>query len=182
MRSERGEMERTMLLALGVAVLVVWLVPMVLLRRPDVARPPAPGTVDPVPVAGATAPEAADPPAGSVDTAPEETLPTDPIGAANDLQAQALLDRAIGVAQVWFAEQGSYAGFGPEQAAQLDPSIPFTTGAAAEGSVTIRVTPQTAVLVTLSGGEPLCAAAQMDVLSYGRADAGSPAECTGGWG
>jgi hypothetical protein len=51
---------------------------------------------------------------------------SDPIRAADDVQAQALLNEAIRAAQVYYAEHGSFDGFGPDAAAVYDPSIVYT--------------------------------------------------------
>jgi hypothetical protein len=45
------------------------------------------------------------------------------------------------------------------------------------------VTATTVVFVAVTdGGGVLCAAADGEVVSFGRADASAPAQCTGGWG
>ena len=106
--------------------------------------------------------------------------PRDP-RKGEDAQAQASLNNAIRVAQVYFAENGSFAGFGPQVATQNDPSVTFTIGPAAPGGVGLRgLSRETVVFVT--GTEPgyLCARpGRID--ASGRTDAQSPAECTGGW-
>jgi hypothetical protein len=152
------------LMALGLVSLLVWVVPMVLLskKQAELVSSVAPAGTS----GGSSAGEAA----------------ADPIGKANDLQAQNTMNNAIRVAQVWYAENGTYAGFGPDQAAEYDPSIAFTSGPPAAGSVTMRVTPETVVMVTLAPKGPLCAAAALDVVSTGRADATTPQQCEGGWG
>ncbi|HET7237035.1 MAG TPA: hypothetical protein VFK59_11470 [Actinomycetota bacterium] len=165
MRSERGYAGARMLAALGLVSLLVWLVPMVFLSRKQVDLVSAVTE----PVAGATG----------------ETAVTEPVGAlgrANDLQAQSLLNGAIRVAQVWYAENGTYAGFGPAEAAGYDPSISFTAGSPAPGTVTIRVAPDAVVMVTIAGdGGYLCAAANLDVVTFGRADAATAQDCQSGW-
>ena len=166
MRSENGYVGMRMLLVLGLVSMLVWLVPMVFLSRKQAEL------VSSVP------------PSGPADEAPEGQGGQAPVGLidqAEDLQGQNLMNNAIRVAQVWYAENGTYAGFGPAQAAEFDPAIRFTTGAPAPGAVTMRVTPETVVMVTLSGGGPLCAAATFDVVSLGRADASTPQQCQGGW-
>lgn len=108
--------------------------------------------------------------------------PRDPIGRANDAQAQASLNNAIRVAQVYYAENGSFAGFGPQVAAQYDPNVTFTIGPAAPGVVSLRgLSPETVVFVTGTERGYLCAAAQGEIVAFGRGDAQSPAQCTGGW-
>ena len=170
MRSERGYAGTRMLATLGVASLLVWLVPMVFLSRKQaepvssVAQPPA------------------DPAGEATLTVSEGSAPTDPLGRAKDLQAQSLLNGAIRVAQVWYAENGTFSGFGPAEAAEYDPSIYFTSGLAAPGTVTMRVTPDEVVMVTMSeGGGYLCAAANLDFVTTGRADAVRAQDCHGGW-
>ncbi len=106
------------------------------------------------------------------------------VGQAQDVQAQVLLQNAIRGAEVYFAENGSFMGYGPEVARQFEPSIPYDTSpVAAPGRVSIRAVGETSlVMVTKSsGGGALCAAASSDVLSYGKVDASTPAACTGGW-
>jgi hypothetical protein len=157
------------LVTLGVASLLVWIVPMVFLssRQADVV------SSVPVQPVGQT---------GGASATGAEVVLADPIGAANDLQAQNLLNTAIRVSQVWYAENGTYAGLGPEQASQYEPSIYFTSGSPAPGAVALRVTPDSVVMVTVStGGSALCAAASLDVVSFGRTDASTPQQCQGGW-
>jgi len=165
-RSERGYVGMRMLVTLGLVSLLVWLVPMVFLSRKQAEL------VSSVPPAGAT---------GEAPVVEGSEAPVGPIGQAEDLQAQNLLNNAIRVAQVWYAENGAFTGFGPEQAAGYDPAIAFTAGPPAPGAVTMRVTPETVVMVTLSGSGPLCAAATLDVVSLGRTDAATPQQCQGGW-
>ena len=172
MRSERGYVGTRLLVTLGLVSLLVWLVPMIFLSRKQAELL----TSVPQPTAGSTGE------APAVASDPGSTVPVDPIGQANDLQAQNLLNTAIRVAQVWYAENGTYTGFGPGQAAEYDPSIYFTVGSPAPESVTMRVTPDTVVMVTLaSGGGYLCAATNQDVVTFGRADAVTPQQCQGGW-
>jgi hypothetical protein len=108
--------------------------------------------------------------------------PQGPIDRANDAQAQASLNSAIRVAQVFYAENGTFAGFGPEVAAQYDPTVRFTIGPAAPGVVSLRgLSPTTVVFVTGTENGYLCAAAQGEIVAFGRSDARSPSQCTGGW-
>jgi hypothetical protein len=166
-RSEHGYVGMRLLAALGLVSLLVWLVPMALLSRKQAEL------VTSVPSTGA----------GSLGSASAGgSGQGGPVAQASDVQAQALIHEAISVAQVWFAEHGTYAGFGPEQAGEYDPAVTFTAGPAATGIVAMRVTPDAVVVVTLSGGGPLCAAVDGDAVSFGRADATSPQECQGGWG
>ena len=102
---------------------------------------------------------------------------------ANDAQAQVVLTNAIRAAEVFYAENGTFVGFTPDVAGQYDPSITYNAGASTSGQVSIRrITPTTAVVVTPSGsGATLCAAANLDVVTYGRQDATGATGCTGGW-
>lgn len=191
-RAEHGQVGMRLLALLGLATVAIWAIPLVALRGDDAT----PSLADTASIAegasGAVAPQqpaisgpvtAPAAPAGA--SAPGATGSgglTDPVGAANDLSAQSLLNEAIRVAQVYYAEQGSYGSFTPEVAAQYDPSIVFTLGAPAPEMVSMSVTPTSAVLVTLvEGGGYLCAAATADVVSFGRVYALSPEQCQGGW-
>ena len=165
-RSERGYVGMRMLVGLGLASLLVWLVPMMFLSSKQAEL------VSSVPPAGQT---------GEVPALGGAVAPADPIGQAEDLQTQNLMNNAIRVAQIWYAENGTYTGFGPAQAAEYEPAITFTTGSPAPGAVTMRVTSDTVVMVTLSSSGPLCAAATLDVVSLGRADASTSLQCRGGW-
>jgi len=110
------------------------------------------------------------------------SLAVSQIGKVNDLGAQATMQTAIRTASIYFAEHGSYEGFGPQAASQYDPSVRFTTGPAAPGVVSVRgVTPISVVMVTSTGSGFVCAAATSDLVTYGRVDAQSAAACTGGW-
>ena len=68
-------------------------------------------------------------------------------------------------------------------AAEYDPSIVYTQGAAAPNMVSMSVGSTTVVLVTLVelNGGYLCAAAMGDIVTFGRTNATMPAECQGGW-
>jgi hypothetical protein len=104
------------------------------------------------------------------------------IDRARDVSAQATLQTAVGGASAYFAENATFAGFDPQAAVLFDPSVGYTTGAAAPDLVSIRgVTPTSVVLVTSTGSGYLCAAVSGGVVSYGRADAATAAACTGGW-
>jgi hypothetical protein len=108
--------------------------------------------------------------------------PQDPIGRANDAGGQATLNNAIRVAQVYYAENGSFTGFGPQVAAQFDPTVKFTMGPAGPGIVSLRgLTPTSVVLVTATENGYLCAAAQGEIVAFGRSDAQIPSQCSGGW-
>jgi len=110
------------------------------------------------------------------------SLAVSQIGKVNDLGAQATMQTAIRTASIYFAEHGSYEGFGPEFASQYDPSVRFTAGPALPGVVSVRgVTSISVVMVTSTGSGFVCAAATGDIVTYGRVDAQSAADCTGGW-
>jgi hypothetical protein len=104
------------------------------------------------------------------------------ISKASDVEGQALLASALPSAQTYFAENGSLSGFGPAAATSFEPSLRYGTGAATSGQISIRgVTPTSVVLVTVTQRGPLCAAFNNGVVSYGRVDAQSAAQCAGGW-
>ena len=100
---------------------------------------------------------------------------------ASDAQAETLLMSAAQGAKVYFAEQGSMAGYGPAQSAAFDPTIPVDTSpTATAGKVSIRGADATsAVFVTKGGAGPLCIGLTGGVLSFGRVDAANAAQCTG---
>lgn len=100
---------------------------------------------------------------------------------AEDVQAETLLTTAAQGAQVFFVEQGSMAGYGPTQASAFDPQTPFDTSpTATPGHVSIRGADATSVvLVTRGGSGPLCVGLTAGVVSFGRVDAASAAQCTG---
>jgi hypothetical protein len=176
--SEQGYVSVRGLVLLGLVVAAVWVMPLVLLQstktEPAAAGPTAVGATaigEPAGATGATgATSAADP-------------VSDPIGEANDMRAQAMLSQAIRVSQVYYAEHGSFEGFGPDDAAAYDPSVVYGRGAPAADMVAMSVSPTTVVFVTVvdpSGGY-LCAAAMGDNVTFGRTYATMPAECQGGW-
>ena len=179
MRSERGYAGYRLMAGMGLVAVAVWLVPTVLMRADT---PDGPGTTGaPAPAIGST---------GAVPDVPGATgatgsagLPSGPIGMSEDLVAQALLNDAIRVAQVYYAENGSFEGFGPDVAKTYDPNIAFTAGGPGLSLVSMRgLSPTTVVLVMLvDGGGYLCAAASGDVVTTGRAAAQTPLECQGGW-
>ena len=180
MRSERGFVGIRMLALLGLLVALVWVVPLVFLQGADRTRTPdATGAAEPV---GSTS----GPPPG--EPAPTGTTGTgdpvsDPIREADDVQAQATLNEAIRVAQVYYSENGTFDGFGPDVASGYDPSIVYTQGSPAPDMVSMSVSPTTVVLVTLVelNGGYLCAAAMGDIVTFGRTNAAMPADCQGGW-
>jgi hypothetical protein len=165
---ERGEISFRLVVIAAIIAGIAWGVPMVLFGRQQtdyVADLTGGSTSEPTPGAGSSEP------------------PVDQIGRANDARAQATLNNAARVAQIYFAENGSYEGFGPAVASGYDPTVRYSSGPAAPGVVSIRgLSPSTVVFVTTSeSGAYLCAAAQAEVVSFGRADAQAPSQCLGGW-
>jgi hypothetical protein len=177
--SERGFVSVRALVLLGLVVAAVWVMPLLILQsaKPEraVAGPTAVGATAIGEPAGATT--------GATGAIPAGDPVSDPIGEANDVRAQAMLDQAIRVSQVYYAEHGSFDGLGPDAAAAYDPSIIYARGAPAPGVVAMSVSPTTVVFVTLvePNGGYLCAAAMGDIVTFGRTNATMPAECQGGW-
>lgn len=166
---ERGELGLRVVIVMAFVAAVAWTVPMVFFGRQ--------ATEHTAVLTGAS--DSQDPGSGTTGG----QAPVDPIGKANDISAQAMLNTAIRSTQVYFAENGTYQGFDATAAGQYDPSTIYTSGPAAPGAVSVRgVTPTTVVMVTATvDGAFLCAAAQADAITFGRADAQSPAQCSGGW-
>ncbi len=165
---ERGEVSIRLIVGAVLVAGLVWTVPTVFFGR-EATEYVGDLTGDLEPTDGVTGPGSAGP-------------PEDPIGRANDAQAQAALNSAIRVAQVFYAGNGTFAGFGPQVAAQYDPNVTYTIGPASPGVVSLRgLSPTTVVFVTGTEGGYLCAAAQGEIVSFGRSDARSPSRCTGGW-
>ncbi len=162
---ERGEM--AMRLVVGVMALLAglaWVVPMVFLGKTEVNH-----AAD---LTGASKPKV------------RTQAPVDPIGKANDVATQTSLQTAIQAAAAYFSESGTYVGFDGAQAAAYDPSIQVTNGGQAKpGVISERgVTATTIVLVSEDpAGQVLCAAADGATVSYGRQDAQTALQCTGGW-
>jgi hypothetical protein len=171
--SEWGYVSVRGLVLLGLVVAAVWVMPLVLLQstrsEPAAAGPTAVGPTGIAQPAGATGATG-----GPV---------SDPIGEANDVRAQAMLSQAIRVSQVYYAEHGSFEGFGPDAAAAFDPSVVYGRGVPAADMVAMSVSPTTVVFVTVvdPNGGYLCAAAMGDSVTFGRTNATMPAECQGGW-
>ena len=182
MGSERGFVSVRLLVLLGLVVAAVWVVPLMLLQtegtRPTTSAGPTalgPTAVGPTGIG--------EPAAAPALVSPASDPVSDPIRQADDVQAQALLNEAIRAAQVYYAEHGSFDGFGPDAASAYDPSIVYTQGGPASDMVSMTVSPAAVVLVTvveLNGGY-LCAAEMGDTVSMGRTNATTPAECQGGW-
>ncbi|HJS26027.1 MAG TPA: hypothetical protein VJ913_02750 [Actinomycetota bacterium] len=200
MRFERGYVEMRLLVVLALVAALVWVLPFVLLggdgSEPEPAATAPFGATAPLPEV--TLPDVAAPPAtgpaaigagatGSVPTGPVATGPGDvlqPADQAYDLEAQS---DAVRVAHVYYAETGTFQGFGPDVAVEYDPSVVYSAGSPLANMVAMTVTPTTVVLVTIvdgldGGGDYLCAAIDQDVVTFGRANATMPAQCQGGWG
>jgi hypothetical protein len=104
------------------------------------------------------------------------------VDRAKDVAAEATLETAIRSASAYFAENGTYQGFGPSSASTWDPAVRSTSGPATPGVVSVRgVTATSVVMVTSTGSSFLCAAQSGGVTTYGRVDASTAAACTGGW-
>ena len=165
---ERGEIALRLVVVMGLVAGVIWAVPMVLFQRQaaDYVGDVTEGAQD-----GPAATE------GGGEAAPG------PISQANDAMAQATMNDAIRVPQVYYAENGTFEGFSAQVAAQFAPTVNFTGGPPAPGVVSIRgLTATTVVLVTsLEPGGSLCAAAEGDLVTFGRTNASTSAQCTGGW-
>jgi hypothetical protein len=172
--SERGFVSVRALVLFGLVVAGVWVVPLMLLQ--DVKTEPTGPTA-----VGATA--IGEPAGGAIGATPAGDPVSDPIREANDVRAQAMLNQAIRVSQVYYAEHGSFEGFGPDAAAAYDPSIVYGRGAPAADTVAMSVSPTTVVFVTVvdPNGGYLCAAAMGNSVTFGRTNATMPAECQGGW-
>lgn len=182
MGSEHGFVGIRMLVVLASAVALVWVVPFVFLKTETTAAPGTVGATTPAEPAGA-APDAITDARGATGGTVTGDLVSDPIREANDLQAQSMLNQAIRVGQVYYAENGTFDGFGPDAAAAYDPSIVYTQGTVTTDMVTMYVSSTTVVLVTLVelNGGYLCAAAMGDIVTFGRTNATMPADCQGGW-
>jgi len=178
--SERGFVSVRGLVLFGLVVAAVWVVPLMLLQdaKTETTGPTAVGaTAIGEPAGGATGAT------GVTGATPAGDPVSDPIREANDVRAQAMLDQAIRVSQVYYAEHGSFEGFGPDAAAAYDPSIVFGRGAPAADTVAMSVSRTTVVFVIVvdPNGGFLCAAAMGDIVTFGRTNATMPAECQGGW-
>jgi hypothetical protein len=177
--SERGFVSVRGLVLLGLVVAGVWVVPLLLLQsaktEPAAAGPTAVGATATAELDGGTT--------GTTGATPAGDPVSDPIREANDVRARAMLNQAIRVSQVYYAEHGSFDGFGPDAAAGYDPSIVYALGAPVPDMVAMSVSPTTVVFVTVvePDGGYLCAAAMGDSLTFGRTNATMPAECQGGW-
>jgi hypothetical protein len=165
---QRGEIGLRVVMVMAVVAALAWTIPMVFFGRQETEQ--------------AAVLTGAGDQSGAGAAGASGQAPVDPIGKANDVQAQANLQTAMSSAQVYYAENGSYQGFSAQVAGQYDPAITYTSGAATPGVVSVRgVTPTTVVMVTGTKQGVLCAAATADVVSYGRTDAQSAAQCSGGW-
>lgn len=99
---------------------------------------------------------------------------------AKGVRADALLIGAAGVAHSYLASNGSFEGFSPAAAGQLDPAFAWNADpTASPGAVSIRgVTATSLVLVTQGSGRPLCLAIESGSTWRGATDAASAADCT----
>ena len=201
MRSERGYVEMRLLVMLALVAALVWVLPFMLLGdrgsepEPAAATAPIGVTASEVTLPDVAAPPVTGPAAtgagatGAVPTGPVATGPggvLQPAEQAYDLQAQSTLNDAVRVAQVYHAENGSFQGYGPDDAVGYDPSIVYSQGGPIANMVSMTVTPRTVVLVTIADGLDgaggyLCAAIDQDVVAFGRANATMPSQCQGGW-
>jgi hypothetical protein len=179
--SERGFVSVRGLILFGLVVAAVWVVPLMLLQ--DVKTEPAGPTAVGATAIGEPAGGATGGTTGATGATPAGDPVSDPIREANDVRAQAMLNQAIRASQVYYAEHGSFEGFGPDAAAAYDPSIVYGRGAPAADTVAMSVSPTTVVFVTVvdPNGGYLCAAAMGDIVTFGRTSATMPAECQGGW-
>ena len=105
--------------------------------------------------------------------------------------AQSSLRISLTVAKVYYTDAASYAGFDPDEAASIEPTLTYNTSSTAlEGEISIRaVTASTILLVTRSSDGGLwCIADDTDENGgtwYGTTDAQTIAECHGdisAWG
>jgi hypothetical protein len=162
-KGERGETLYVVIAVMAILAGLAWVVPMVFLGKTEVNH-----------AADLT---------GASHHRHRTEAPTDPIGKANDASTEISLQTAIQAAAAYFTGSGTYVGFDAAQASAYDPSIHITVGAAQPGVISERgITATTIVLVTDDGsGGVLCAAANGAQVTFGRADAQSAAECTGGW-
>lgn len=106
------------------------------------------------------------------------------IATAQDTAATTLLLTAMVAATTYAGTSGAgYAAFNAASAAQDEPGIKWTDGAAAQGVVAIRgATSDDLVLVTKSAsGDALCLAQSAAGQTKGKVDAANAADCTGGW-
>ena len=182
MGSERGYVSVRGLVLLGLVVAAVWVMPLILLQSTR-TEPPAAGPTAVGPTAIAQPAGSTGAPGATGDPGATGAPVSDPIGEANDVRARAMLSQAIRVSQVYYAEHGSFEGFGPDAAAAFDPSVVYGRGAPAADMLAMSVSPTTVVFVTVvePNGGYLCAAAMGDSVTFGRTNATMPAECQGGW-
>lgn len=109
----------------------------------------------------------------------------DLVPKADDASAEVMLNSALTGAQTWWAENGTMVGYGPAAAAEFEPDVRFDAAPVAQTQqVSIRGADATSVvLVTRGGTGALCLGLTDGVVSYGRADAASAAQCVGSsWG
>jgi hypothetical protein len=100
---------------------------------------------------------------------------------ARAAQVQSTLAAAMQTAQLYFSEEGTFAGFTPEAASAREPSIVWTAGPAMADQVSIRGASATGVALVISTapGTFACVAANGPAVTYGTQNAAAPAACTG---
>jgi hypothetical protein len=103
------------------------------------------------------------------------------IDTARSAEAQGTLAAAMQAAQLYFSEEGTFAGFTPEVASAGEPSITWTTGPATANQVSIRGASATGVALVTSAapGTFACVAANGPAVTYGSQDAATPTACSG---
>jgi hypothetical protein len=103
------------------------------------------------------------------------------IDTARSAEAQGTLAAAMQTAQLYFSEEGTFAGFTPEAASAREPSIAWTAGPAMADQVSIRGASATgiALVTSTAPGTFACVAANGPAVTYGTQDAAAPAACTG---
>lgn len=118
-----------------------------------------------------------------VETAPKATKQSKK--QAQDRNAKSDLRDAMAAALGYYKSHAGFAGFTPTVAKSIDRTTVFNTSLEAKkGEVSIRVGPQTIVLVTKSASGALFCYGRnvaMGTDRFGRKDAKSYAACTGGW-
>jgi hypothetical protein len=122
---------------------------------------------------------------GGVCLAMEPPAPTDkpPGDTWNTMEAEAALRNALAAAKTFYADCGSYSGFGPDIAVAIEPALAYNTSSTATpGVISIRdVSTTTVLLVTATAdGRPFCIAddTAAGLTTYGTVDAQAVAECS----
>lgn len=116
-----------------------------------------------------------------IDLGPDDfPVITEAASSADDKAAQSSLRNAIVAAKIHFTDNDSYAGFDPEVAASIEPSLSYDTSATAtESMISIRDVSDTTMLLATksSAGTVFCIADDTIDLTYGVVDAQTVAEC-----